>query len=156
MNNKNKHCLSQCYDGNTKILHPLYLIPISNNEPFCLTSKEKVKPCILDSSITNKNEYFIPNINLNGNNILKIIYNIDSWKELYNYMKKDINMILITKVRLISYAWIAFVDDYRLNIETIVECYKLFINKDITDLILSLKKENINPIDYFEYIQNKI
>jgi len=157
----NKNCISKCYPANTKILHPLYLIPVSNNKPFCLINNKKYhESCTIDDNDddTNVNDYFIPRIGMDEKSILNYVYDINDWDELLKFIKKDKHLIELTIDRLLTNSWISFYDFYNSNTDIIIEIYNIFIHRfyktsdiEISNIIYSIKKNKI--IDIHQYIK---
>ena len=149
----NKNCISKCYPANTKILHPLYLIPVSNNKPFCLINNKKYhESCTINDDADadiNINDYFIPRIGMDEKSILNNVYDINYWNDLLKLVKKDKHLIELTVNRLLKYSWISFYESYNSNIDIIIEIYNIFIHRfyktsdiDIPNIIYSIKKKN--------------
>jgi len=160
----NNECITKCFKSKTKILHPLYLKPVTSNKPYCLVNTTKYyKKCNLDESIGDISEnninYFIPKIGLNSKIILSSVYNINSWSDLLFFIKKNKDSIEpITLIRLLKFSWITFYNSYRNNIDNIIQSYNIYIDKfttsniNINKIIFTLKKKNIKPSKINEYI----
>ena len=159
-------CFTNCMPENKKIIHPLYLTEITSNKPFCLVHTNKfMKQCSSPENDEIENNIFTPSIGISESIFLSSFYNISSWSELLNYQKKYIKENKNTIRRLLEYAWIAFFDTIKNDIDNIIDCYQFFKNKflsksniDIREIIIYIKK-NLNefsPNEIGLYINNKI
>lgn len=159
------NCISKCYKEKTTKLHPLYLIPVKSKTPFCLTNTENLyDKCNLENKKDdNYVEYFTPMIGMSEIYILNNIYNINSWNDLVNYLKKNKKLLQNTIDRLLKFCWISFYKSYKSDIDDIIKVYNTYIDlfyKDskisISDIIFSIKKNNIKKEDIFLYIERFI
>ena len=167
-------CITKCFKANTINLHPTYLKYITKTKPYCFISvnegsRSKIKiskSCKIDNNLNemiHDIDYFIPKINFSSSKFLKNVYEILSWRDLLKFLEKNINdNHIFTIDRIISSSWLTFDKDYKLNLEIIIEIYKLYVskfgknislkNKRITKIIYSLRKNNID----FQNIHNLI
>ena len=159
-------CFTECIPENTNIIHPLYLTEITSNKPFCLVySSNFMKNCDNPENNLIENNIFTPSLGISEIIFLNSFYNIHSWNDLLNYQKKYIKENKTTISRLLKYAWVAFFDSIKNDIDNIIDCYQFFKNKflsksniDIREIIIYIKK-NLNefsPNEIGLYINSKI
>ena len=159
-------CFTKCMPENTHIIHPLYLTEITSNKPFCLTHNSKfIKQCNSPSNDEIENNISSPSLGISESIFLNSFYNIYSWNDLLNYQKKYIKENKITIDRLIEYAWIAFFDTIKNDIDSIIDCYQFFKTKFVSESKIDIKetviyiKKNLNEFTANEihyYINKKI
>jgi len=160
----NNNCISKCYTAKTKKLHPLYLIPVSSNKPFCLINNNKYyDSCSINDDSEDDIEYFVPRIGMNELSILNYVYNIASWANLTNFLKKNNKLTQYTVDRLFKFSWISFYDSYKSNTDDIIILYNIYLDRyytssniNISKIIYSIKKENINKSLIHQHIERHI
>lgn len=123
------NCISKCFPAKTAVLHPLYLKPITSNKPYCLVNNNNYYEKCDNSSIDIDIDYFVPKINMSEKLILKNIYNINSWSDTLDYIKKNRNESYITISRILNLSWVPFYKSSKNDIDIIINCYKMFFQK---------------------------
>lgn len=122
-------------------------------------SNEKLK------SIENNLDEYFPILNLTENDVLRIIYDIKDWEESYNYclkMNKLINKF--TLKRIIKFSWLSFYDSYKVNLDIIIQLYKIWCDvnninlnlETIANKIYKIKKLKLSKLEIVEYIFNSL
>ena len=160
----NNNCISKCYAEKTKKLHPLYLIPVSSNKPFCLINNDKYYSlCSLKNNSDEDIDYFVPQIGMNESSILNYVYNITSWSDFTKFLKKNNKLSQYTLDRLFKFSWISFYDFYKSNTDVIIIVYNIYLDRyykssniNISKIIYSIKKENINKSLIHQHIKRQI
>ncbi len=78
-------------------------------------------------------EAIIPIFNIKEKDFLNNIYNIYNWNDTLNYFKNYKNNELNFGFdRILMFSWIVFINDYKNNLNQILEIYKIYIKlKDI-------------------------
>ena len=123
------NCISKCFQPKTKVLHPLYLKLITSNKPFCLVNNNNYYEECDKSQITSNIDYFVPSMNMNEKLILKNIYEINSWEDVYKYQNKNKKDHKFTIRRILQFSWISFYNETKNDIDIIIKCYNLFFNQ---------------------------
>lgn len=138
-------CITKCYPPKETILHPLFLVPITSSQPFCLINSDKYYKKCNDDELSNDDSfnYFIPKMSLNEKEVLNLIYNINSWNDVYKYMKQNIKENKYTIDRIFTYSWISFNKTLKVDTEKIINCYNLW-----NETYLKSKKTNFPKIIY--------
>lgn len=158
-------CFTKCVPENTNIFHPLFLTEVTSNKPFCLVHTNSfIKNCDNPDDDPIENNIFAPSLGISESIFLNSFYNIHSWKDLLNYQKKYIKENKVTIGRLLKYAWVAFFDTIKNDIDNIIYCYQFFKDKyfsdsklDVREIIIYIKK-NLNEFSSNEigyYINKK-
>ena len=152
------NCKSNCFEKNTYGLNPLYLNKKKESYDFYFDSVFDEKST---SKYTSSNyNLFIPNLNINLSQILKLIYDIKNWEDCYNYINKYHNIDnKFTLERIIEYSWVCFYDSYKINIDYIIKIYIFYFKKikknikidKIKEIIFNIKKDNIILKDLYGY-----
>lgn len=157
-------CISKCYQGKSKKLHPLYLVPISSNKPFCLiNNKSLFKNCDINNTKNTITEidYYIPRLGINEEYILKNIYEITNWEECKKYFQKNKKINNFNINRILTFCWIAYYKNFKTNSDVINNIYQMYIerfgnseNINVNSILSTIK--NIEHKHIHKYIINKI
>lgn len=98
------------------------------------------------------NETIIPLFKINEKDILNNIYKIFNWNDTLNYFKNyKKNDLKYGFERILRLSWIVFLDDYKSNLNIILDIYKIYIeiqNIKINDNQLKIKIKNIDIKKY--------
>jgi hypothetical protein len=160
----NVKCISECYSKNDIVIHPLLLIPITdNNNDFCLTlpyndNDNKIKYtyiCKNNNKNNIKNNLLIQNIHINSEVFLNYIYNINNFKEGINWIENNINISENTINRFLNNFWNVYINEIKYNYNIIINIYLKYI-KIYNKQILINNKNNLNDDKLKEYIDKSL
>ena len=108
----------------------------------------------------NTESKIIPIFSINESKILNNIYKIYNWNDTLNYFENyKKNDLKYGFQRILEYSWIAFLDDYKNNLNTILEIYKIYVkiqNIDLSENELKEKIRNFDPKKYNKKIYTNI
>ena len=95
-----------------------------------------------------KNLNFIPKMNYDIPSFLKYIYDIDSWSKIYEFYNKNKFINKYTIDRILSYGWITFKKDYKLELSKIYKIYEIYFNNkkniEIKNILRKIPEKNIH------------
>jgi hypothetical protein len=105
----------------------------------------------------------IPTFYVKEKTLLNEIYKIYNWNDTLNYfMNYEKNTLSYGFDRILKYSWISFLNEYKNNLNQILEIYKIYIKikkikineKQIKEKIknLDIKKYNVNDL-YFKILE---
>jgi hypothetical protein len=90
----------------------------------------------------------IPVFSVKEKNILNKIYKIYNWNDTLNYFKNyKKNDLKYGFQRILSYSWKVFFNEYKNNLNQILEIYKIYTIIENIDLNESQLKDKIKNID---------
>lgn len=160
----NMQCLSSCYFPGIKIIHPINMERVTNyDNPFCATDEwehtdpqtDKKHEMITDvcfnptesENVSGKDmdiNILTPYIDFNYKHFLKIYYNIFSFEDGIDWISKNKNVCLTTKMRIIN----LILKAYGENVE-------LFDNRFVDFFIEFIKTRKIKEIytEVYMYIE---
>jgi len=99
----------------------------------------------------------IPKFKISEKQILNNIYNIYNWNDTLNYFNNyKKNDLKYGFERVLQYSWISFLDDYKNNLNYILEIYKIYIEIQNIKLTENELKEKIKNIDIKQIDINSI
>ncbi len=186
----NRQCIGPCYNPNKFIIHPINLTFVTGpkDKPFCPTNnyevnengkkyKSSVDVCFKETDYINNNQIQMdilnPMINFDHELFLASYYNILTYENLIDWLDKNKNSPINTKLRIIECSWKAFKDKIyfidlfiiEIYMEYFIENINIFYNKlhkyiDIEKDKLSFKKTNIdiktNIIERINFLKDKL
>jgi hypothetical protein len=157
----NNQCVGPCYKKNTKILHPIYLNVVTNNEKnfFCPTVErkdivngKKISTYVDECNEINYNkknintkskfELLFPYIDFNPIIFLNLFYNINNFGDVIDWIYNNKYLPLDNKERVFNMG----LDSFFKNLELIELTdnrvtdfiYELFINKYLEKIVVPL------------------
>ena len=99
----------------------------------------------------------IPIFIIKEKKILNNIYKIYNWNDTLNYFKNyKKNDLKYGFERIIKFSWIVFLNEYRNNLNQILEIYKIYVKINNIKLSDDQLKEKIKNIDIKKYNINTI
>lgn len=164
-------CLSPCING-TPSIHPLYLLSIQQNYPYCFThiytknnKSEITDKCKMEinetNTVPNTNFISVPSFFYNTEHFLKNIYKINSLDDALKWIKNNPDKSVSTHMRIIECSLVVFklddiVDPYLISFIKNILIYKGFSKDIVTKENIILTIQNMNNgktlIDNFKEI----
>lgn len=97
-------------------------------------------------------ESIIPVFSIKEKQILNNIYNIHNWNDTLNYFRNyNKNNLKYGFDRILKFSWIVFLNDYKNNLNTIFEIYKIYTNVKKIRINENELKKIIKDIDINKY-----
>lgn len=102
-------------------------------------------------------ESIIPIFSIKEKDLLSNVYKINNWNDtlnyLLNYKKNDIKYSF---ERILKFSWISFINNYKDNLNNILEIYKIYFEIKEIKFDENKLKEKIKNIDPNKYDINNI
>jgi hypothetical protein len=156
----NIQCIGPCYEPFTTIVHPITLIPVTNDRPFCpivptemvneQTGKKEFRmtnECI--NPTTNKDmadedlklNMVIPFVDLDCKYFLKKYYNLFTFEGMLDWLEKKKQSPLRTRLRVIECTWKAYGEELDILDQRITDFYiELIKKKWVAKIVKALDK----------------
>ena len=157
----NIQCVGPCYKKNTKVLHPIYLNVVTNNEAnfFCptiertqITNGKKYSVYVDECNEINYNkknvnvnskfELLFPYIDFNPIIFLNLFYNINNFGDVMDWINNNKYLPLDNKERVFNLGLDAFIKNIEIieiiDNRVIDFLYDLFLNKYLNKIVLPI------------------